>query len=131
MINPVPKPVFLKKPKKRLQAKGRRLFRGREDDAYQDYIRGLPCVFCIAENRTQTDPTEVEHIVNKSHGGYDRGDTLPGCGYHREQRHVQMGTKAFARYYGKRFDLKAMAQKFAELYEREVSGLSYTGEQNK
>ena len=101
---------------KRVNAKRQgRLFAGRRDDGAQDFIRSLPCLFCIADQRAQTDPTEVEHVRSKGHGGYDCGDTVPGCAYHRELRHVVLGSKAFLAKYA-HLHLEAVAKRLGESY---------------
>jgi hypothetical protein len=82
----------------------------------------MPCAICAALGCRQEHPTEAEHFVNKSQGGYDRGDTFPTCGAHRILRHEQWGTKAFERRMRDHFglDLKALCKRLAAQYEAEV-----------
>jgi len=81
----------------------------------------MPCALHAAWGRPQVTPTEVEHFVPKSQGGYDRGDTYPTCGECREMRHVTMGPKAFTRMllrFG--FDERKLCKKLVIMYEAEV-----------
>ena len=102
MIHPAPKPK--KRPKKvrtpirrsRVRQKApKRRFPGRENMHALAIIRQMPCYVCRTLGQIQVTPTEVEHWVPKSRGGYDLGDTFPTCANHRELRHTQ-GDKSFA-----------------------------------
>lgn len=96
------------------------MFAGRKDVAFLAWIHTLPCAVHIAMGWVQRTPTEAEHFVLRSHGGYDRGDVYPGCGECREMRHVTMGPKAFTRMLkAKGFDERALCNKLAALYEAE------------
>jgi len=96
------------------------MFAGRRDNAFMAWLHTLPCAICKILGAYQTTPTEVEHFVLRSHGGYDRGDSYPTCGMHREMRHVEMGPKAFTRMLKARgFDERALCAKLAMIYEAE------------
>lgn len=90
-MHPVPKPPKRVKARKRMQTynakRQGRMYADRRDDAYLEWQRQFPCALCMAFGETQTHPTEAEHWVKKSAGGYDRGDTFPTCQRHREFRH--------------------------------------------
>lgn len=104
-----------------MKARGRRLFSGREDPDYLTFIRSLPCAPHQVLGEIQRTPTEVEHFVHKSHGGYDRGDTYPTCGECRERRHVTMGPKAFTRLLLRHgLDERALCNRLAASYEAET-----------
>ena len=104
-----------------VRRKGRAFGASRVDEAYLTWIRTLPCAICALLGDWQRAPTEVEHFVPKSHGGYDRRDTYPTCGLHREMRHVTMGPKAFTRMLQARgFDERALCKKLVTMYELEV-----------
>ena len=135
MIYPVPKPKKVVRgkrgaptgrPRTRLKnrnarRKGRAFGASRVDEAYLTWIRGMPCAICKAFGVEQTTRTEVEHFVLRSQGGFDRGDTYPTCGAHREMRHVVMGPKAFTRMLqAQGFDERALCKKLVTIYEAEV-----------
>lgn len=81
----------------------------------------MPCAICAAMGHRQEHPTEVEHFVERSHGGYDRGDTFPTCGAHRILRHEQWGAKKFERRMREYFklNLRVLCKKLVTLYEAE------------
>src|SRR4029077_14969720 len=130
-IYPVPKPVREEKvrprtlrQKKRMRKynakrKGRAFGADRIDEAYLAWIRTMPCAICAAMGHRQEHPTEAEHFVDKSHGGYDRGDTFPTCGAHRMSRHEQWGPKTFERRMREYFhlNLRALCTRLARSYE--------------
>jgi len=132
VIFPVPKPRAKRKkvaptgrPRTRLKnrnarRKGRAFGASHVDEAYLDWIRTLPCAPHLAMGLEQRTTTEAEHFVSKAHGGYDRGDTYPGCGECREMRHGTMGPKAFTRMLKARgFDERALCKKLVVIYESE------------
>jgi hypothetical protein len=90
------------------------------DEAYLKWIQGKPCAPHLAMGLEQRTPTEAEHFVHKSHGGYDRGDTYPTCGECREMRHGTMGPKAFTRMLLRLgLDERALCNRLAAQYETE------------
>jgi len=100
--------------------KGRAFGASRVDEMYLDWIRSKPCAVHLAMGWVQRVPTEAEHFVSKAHGGFDRGDTYPGCGECRERRHVTMGPKAFTRMLQARgFDERALCNRLKAQYETE------------
>ena len=128
MIYPVPKPRKkvrrpTGRPRIRLKnrnarRKGRAFGASRVDETYLDWIRSKPCAVHLAMGWEQRTPTEAEHFVSKAHGGFDRGDTYPGCGECREMRHGTMGPKAFTRMLqAQGFDDGKLCDKLAKLYE--------------
>lgn len=123
-LYPVPKPApRVKKPRARVKpvnAKrhGHR-FPKRRDPDFLAWIHGFPCAICVAMGYQQISPTEAEHFVERSRGGYDKGDVFPTCAEHRELRHVQWGPRKFARVMLNQFglDLRKLCRWFAELYD--------------
>lgn len=103
--NAVPKPPRrTKKPRRPIRSRGRRRFPGREDLTFLAELRRWGCAVCTAAFQRQIGPTEVEHWIPKSRGGYDCGDTFPTCARHREERH-RLGVKSFqARYPQRQWD---------------------------
>lgn len=66
----------------------------------------------------QTDPTEPEHLKTRGARGSDRGNTVPGCAYHREMRHKTMGIKSFTAYcLSLKLDLWALAARLGRNYQ--------------
>jgi hypothetical protein len=101
--------------------KGRAFGASRVDRNFVAWLHTLPCAVCLALHVVQTTPTEVEHFVLRSHGGFDKGDCYPTCGAHREMRHVVMGPKAFTRMLQTQgFDERALCKKLVTMYESEM-----------
>jgi hypothetical protein len=132
MIYPVPKPGATRgaPPRPRLtrsrvksrnaKRKGRAFGAARVDRGFSAWLHTLPCAICALLGVVQTTPTEEEHFVLKSHGGYDRGDCYPTCAVHREMRHGVMGPKAFTRMLlAKGLDERALCTRLAQQYEQE------------
>jgi hypothetical protein len=114
------------RPRKRMKKynakrKGRAFGADRVDEAYLAWIRTMPCAICTVMGIRQSSRTEVEHFVDRSHGGYDNGDTFPTCGDHRQLRHELWGPKKFERYLRQdfRLNLRALCDRLARSYEAE------------
>ena len=78
-----------------LRAKGGARFKGRRDDPYRAYIRGLPCligVLCLG-------PVEAHHVRTRGAGGADRANLIPLCGRHHAEWHT-IGRQSFQRRWG-------------------------------
>ena len=96
----------------------KRRFPNRENREYLHWMRySFPCDVCTAADLEQESPTEVEHWITKSRGGYDKGDTFPTCARHRQERHT-WGQKTFQARYPQR-DWSSRGAYYVSLYEDE------------
>jgi hypothetical protein len=78
------------------------------DEAYRDYIRGLPC--CVSG----LYPVDPAHVKSRGSGGADLGNMVPLVHHlHRELDH-QIGRREFEAKYG--VDLAAIARNLGERY---------------
>ena len=105
-------PSRRKDPAKRAWAKHR-------NAAYQEYIRGLPCVLS-GNGRHGCWGSKVEccHVKTRATGGDDVGNCFPACRWAHERQHW-LGIAAFQEYYG--VDLWAVARELTEQWLRETS----------
>jgi hypothetical protein len=107
------------------RGRGKR-FRGYvRDDAYQDWIRSLPCA---VESPAMHDwlmgdiPTpyscwgriEAAHVISRGAGGQDAENLLPLCTRHHQEQH-DTGVKSFAAKYG--IWMSQMARALWDQYE--------------
>lgn len=110
-VRPSTKPP--KRSTKRIKVRGKPRFKGRVDEAFREYIRGLPCAlrfdFC-------SGGTECAHVKPRSIGGTDRGNCVPLCRRHHSAQHL-MGIQSFQRYYG--LALAKLAAEYGGRYTRE------------
>lgn len=103
----------------RLRVKGKRRFPNREDPAYLDYLRSLPCLICARDGMRQEYRTTPHHWPTKNNGGHDH-EAVPLCGDGVRGHHGlfhQIGVKSFESRY--ELNLKAEAARlYAEYQER-------------
>lgn len=115
-----------KPPKRRtpLRTRGRSRFRGRKNEAFRVWIRGLPCV--VQTHRAIPiwfcgGPVECAHVRSKGAGGADEGNCIPCCAqHHRWSRHSMhvAGNKTFE--HGLTQPLAEIAQSLAARWRAET-----------
>jgi hypothetical protein len=98
----------------RMRAHGKGWFRARRNDPFRKWIATFPCVVdgCDA-------PTMCCHIERKGQGGYDVGNTFPGCyQHHIIEQHGAGGIPAFEKKHG--LDLRQIAAGYAEAWTQHL-----------
>ena len=121
-MNPVPKPP--RKPKKaakpikrkaRIKKRGGDRFKGKRNEAFREWVRGLPCALagCVIQ---RGDESHCAHVKTRGAGGGDVGNCLPLCPAHHRSQH-DMGIKSFEQW--QHVDLAKRAQDYAARWLRE------------
>jgi hypothetical protein len=112
----------------RLKARGKRtrkskghLFPQYVDEAYREWIRGLPCILldrCLYIGTVPlahicTGDRQACHVKNRGAGGKDRGNLYPGCGAAHEHQH-RLGIRSFEATW--KLDLTFLAGEYEKVY---------------
>lgn len=91
-------------------------FAGLRDEAFREYVRGLPCVLIGRQRHVCDGPVECCHVRTRAAAGSDRGNCFPCCRHGHNRQHLT-GIESFQKFYG--LDLPALARRLEAEYLKE------------